>query len=96
MDSLLTSSLARGTLFWIQPVRVTIMSSLSLINDTTYAGKLSFYRQHMSFEEQKSVEEINENLAIDIYAVKRIKPFGKETITVWEVCLGDIKTAPQN
>ena len=93
VDSLLGNSLSNRMTSYIQPVQISIQKSFKMKNDTVYEGNLSFHPQQNSFIKDDSSETGNEMLVIDIYAVRKLKPFGKEILSVWEVCLGDIKTA---
>ena len=93
VDSLLGNSLSNMMTSYIQPVQVIIQKSLKMENDTVYEGNLSFYPQRNFFIKNDSSEAGNEMLVIDIYTFRKLKPFGKEILSVWEVCLGDIKTA---
>lgn len=93
VDSLLGNSLSNRMTSYIQPVQISIQKSLKMKNDTVYEGNLSFHPQRNFFIKDDSSETGNEMLVIDIYAVRKLKPFGKEILSVWEVCLGDIKIA---
>jgi hypothetical protein len=90
-DSLFMKCLANQMSLWIQPVQIVVNKSLTLKNDSVYEGDLSFYPQLLTFEKQNLPVKISELLAVDFYALKKVKHFGKESLTVWEVRLGDIK-----
>jgi hypothetical protein len=93
VDSLLSNSLSNRIATYIQPVQISIQKSLKIKNDTLYEGNLSFYPQRNFFEKNDFSETGKEMLVIDIYAVRKLKSFGKENLSLWEVCLGDIKIA---
>jgi hypothetical protein len=90
VDSLLKNSLLNTMTSFIQPVQIIIQQSLKMKNDTVYEGKLSFHPQRNLFSKNDSSEPGNDILLIDIYAVRKLKSFGTKTLSIWEVCLGDI------
>jgi len=93
VDSLLGNSLSNRITSYIQPVQINIQKSLKMKNDTVFEGNLSFHPLRNLFIKDDSLKTKNEMLVIDIYVVRKLKPFGKEILSVWEVCLGDIKIA---
>jgi hypothetical protein len=93
LDSLLAKSLSATISSYIKPVQISVEKSLEMKNDTVFEGSLSFHPQRYFYIKNDSSETSNEMLVIDIYAIRKLKPFGKEFLSVWEVCLGDIKIA---
>lgn len=92
IEQLLGKSVSHGISYWIKPCQIKVNKSFTMKNDTTYTGSLSFYQQLISYDNQSTPENITGMLVIDIYAIKRVKSFGKENFSIWEVYLGDIKT----
>jgi hypothetical protein len=91
VDSLLGKSIAIRINSYIQPVQITVQNPLKMKNDSVYQGNLAFYPQRNFFVKNDSPLASNELLIIDVYAVKKVKHFGKESLSVWEVFLGDLK-----
>jgi hypothetical protein len=90
LDKLLNESQREGMHCWVQPIQVVAITPLIRENDSTFKGRLSFYQRCILFSKPGSSEIKSGKLLIDMYAVKRIKPFGNEKLRVWEVYLGDI------
>ena len=85
-------SLASGMSFWIKPNMISIKKPLTIENDTLFIGCLSFSQLRISYDQGSSPEIISGMLNADIYLIKRVKYFGAESLSIWEVFLGDIKT----
>ncbi len=84
-------SLASGMSFWIKPNMISIKKPLTIKNDTLFIGCLSFSQLRISYDSGSSPEIISGMLNADIYLIKRIKHFGADSLSIWEVFLGDIK-----
>jgi hypothetical protein len=89
-NKLLENLLEQGSSCWIQPEQIDVLKPLTMENDSTFKGRLSFTYKCIPFEKLNSAQGKSGKLKIDIYAVKKIKSFGKEQFRVWEVNLGDI------
>jgi len=90
LDKLIGTSLEKGIPCWGQPGGITILAPLTLENDSTFKGKLSFNLQSISFDNLNAAELTPGKCKIEIYALKKAKPFGKEQLKVWEVYLGNL------
>lgn len=91
LEKLLNRSLLKGMSCWVKPVRIDVNTQLTRRNDTTFVGTLSFYEICIPFDKPDLQESLPGIYLIDIYALKKEKSFGKETLRIWEVYLGDIK-----
>lgn len=91
IDSLLKVSLGGRFNSYLIPVQKGIYESLKMKNDSVYRGSISFYPQRNFFIKNDSPETGKNPLIIEVYALKKVKHFGKESLTVWEVLLGDIR-----
>ncbi|TAL72191.1 MAG: hypothetical protein EPN88_05105 [Bacteroidetes bacterium] len=91
LDKLLEKSLAGGMPFWTKPGKINIYKPLFRENDSIYIGSLSFCQNCIPFDTSRSLEISLKALLIDIYAIKKLKSFGKENLSIWEVYLGDIE-----
>jgi hypothetical protein len=90
LDKLLNESQKQGMHCWVQPIQIVTITPLTRENDSTFKGMLSFYQRCILFSKPGSSEIKSGKLLIDMYAVKRIKPFGNEKLCIWEVYLGDM------
>ena len=90
LNELLEKGLSKGFNFWIQPKQVIVTVPLAPRDDSTYAGRLSFYRKCVPFNDHESPSRILPITSIDIYVIKRVKSFGDENLAVWEVYMGNI------
>jgi hypothetical protein len=90
LDQLIGISLSQGLSCWIRPYQINISMPLALGNDTTIAGRLSFKRECVPFNNQDKEKNIRGICVIDIYALKKVKFFGEDSLYVWEVYLGGI------
>jgi len=91
LEYLLSEGLLRGMSYWIQPFQIEVKTPLTWKNDTTFTGTLSFYQQIIPFDNQTPPVNLPAITVIDIYALKKIKSFGQEHLSIWEVYLGDVK-----
>jgi hypothetical protein len=91
LTELLKKSLLNKNIGWIRPAQIKIETPLTLKNDSTCSGTLSFYQQYIPFDSAKPLETGSGMCIIDIYALKKLKSFGKESLTIWEVYLGNIR-----
>ena len=91
LKELLEKSLSNGMPCWTLPTHINVETPLTLKNDSTCSGTLSFYQQSIPFDNSKQIESAPVISVINIYAIKKVKTFGKESLTIWEVYLGDIK-----
>jgi len=90
INKLLEKGLSKGFNLWIQPEQVSVTAPLAAGNDSAYRGRLSFYQKCVPFNAQNSTSQISKMRSIDIYLIKKVKPFGDESLIVWEVYLGNI------
>lgn len=90
LEQLLEKSLSQGMPCWVQPSQINVNTPLTWKNDSTFTGSLSFYQQCILFDNPDPLGSISSMLVIDIYALKKVKFFGKEHLSIWEVYLGDI------
>lgn len=88
-EQLLNKSLSNGLPLWAEPVGMSVNKPLTWINDSVYAGSLIFYQRYMPFNDHVKIDTINKRLLLSIYAVRKLKSFGREQIKVWVVNLGD-------
>ena len=93
LDSLLGSSLSNRMDSFIQPVQITVHKPLTPVNDSLYEGNLAFYPQRTCFIKPSSSVTGNEMFIINFYVSRKLKSFGKENLTIWQVGLGDMKIA---
>jgi len=90
LEHLLSYSLYEGVLFWIKPININIIKPFTSINDSTFTGNLSFINKCVPLSSRDTSEIESVELVIDIYLVKKVRSFGKDQISVWNVYLGDI------
>jgi hypothetical protein len=90
LEQLLERSLSQGMSCWFKPLQINVKAPLTLENDSTFTGALSFCQQCLPFDKPNLPGSISSMLVIDIYALKKVKSFGKEHLRIWEVYLGDI------
>jgi len=90
LEHLLSYSLSEGVLFWIKPININIIKPFTSINDSTFTGNLSFINKCVPLSSRDTSEIESVELVIDIYLVKKVRSFGKDQISVWNVYLGDI------
>lgn len=91
IDSLLLVSLGGRINSYMIPVQTAIHLPLKMESDSVYQGSLLFYPQQNKFVGNDTPETGKSPLIIEVYALKKVKHFGKESLTVWEVLLGDIR-----
>ena len=76
----------------IDPDSVRRILPLQRTNDSTYQGRMQFtFRIPDQPGEKRTTHKRNNGGTVDFYVVKREKHFGKETLRIWTVLLGDIK-----
>ncbi len=90
LKKLLDRGLSKGFPLWVSPIQIEVETPLTLLNDSTYAGTLSFIQKCIMFNRPDTSEDVSDRLSIDIFITKRIKSFGEEQFKVWELYLGDI------
>jgi hypothetical protein len=90
LEHLLSYSLSESVLFWIKPININIIKPFTSINDSTFTGNLSFINKCVPLSSRDTSEIESVELVIDIYLVKKVRSFGKDQISVWNVYLGDI------
>jgi hypothetical protein len=91
LNELIRYSLSYGISLWIKPEQIKVMTPLTLRNDSTYAGVLSFIQQCLPVYNREPGLAVAGRRVIEIIALKRIKTFGKEQLSIWTLYLGDIK-----
>ena len=70
---------------------VRVSRALQRMNDSMYSGQLSFTIQPShSFKSKRDIPKVKTKI-VDIFTLKQEKVFGKDTIRVWNVLLGDIR-----
>lgn len=89
LNQLLEKGLSQGMPVWAQPNQIKVLKSLTEVNDSTYSGRLSFYQNWIPFDIRKPPVQISELREVDVHVRKRVKAFGDESLTIWEVCLGN-------
>jgi hypothetical protein len=90
LKELLEKGLSEGSAYWTQPEQIKVLSPLAAVNDSTYTGRLSFYKKCTPFDTRKSQPPISQMISVDIHVIKRGKSFGDTTIMMWEVYLGNL------
>lgn len=91
LEQMIGASLSKGMPCWIRPYEITVSVPLTLENDSTFTGRLSFKMEYVPFIYQDKEKEIHGVYMIDIHAVRKLKIFGTDSIYVWEANLGDFK-----
>jgi hypothetical protein len=91
IDDLIKNCLSDKTDHWIQPLYITSKEKFTQRNDTLFTGKLSFRYKSIPFLNSSHQDSTPRNILVDTYAIKKAKLFGKDTLTIWEVSLGDIR-----
>ena len=59
--------------------------------DTLYSGRLDFTLRFTGADAAEKKNTLAQTKTIDIFTVKREKIFGRDTVRVWNVFLGDIR-----
>lgn len=59
--------------------------------DTLYSGQLNFTLRFAGSDAKEKKNTLVQTKTIDIFTVKREKIFGRDTVKVWNVLLGDIR-----
>ena len=70
---------------------IMISRPLERLNDSIYSGQLSIISRHPVPAAGSRSSPGAGCLTVDIFALKQGKVFGKDTIRVWNVLLGDIR-----
>lgn len=70
---------------------IKISRQLERKNDSMYSGQLIITVNLAASDAQKRPSPGTCNRTVDIFALKQEKVFGKDTIRVWNVLLGDIR-----
>jgi hypothetical protein len=91
LEQLLDKSLSDGMISWVEPLQINVRKPLTILNDSTLTGALSFYQRKIHFNSNITPDSISKMFVIDIYVLKKVKSFDKEQIRIWEVFLGDIR-----
>jgi hypothetical protein len=89
LNELLAKGLSKGFSLWIQADMINVITPLSASDDSTYKGKLSFYQKCIPFNIHTSQVNISQMSGVDIYVIKKVKSFGDESLSIWEVYLGN-------
>jgi hypothetical protein len=72
------------------PDQIILKTPLTLKNDSTFTGRLSYYQKCNPSYNTDLQETLVKTVSVDFYALKVVKSFGKERFHLWEVYLGDI------
>jgi hypothetical protein len=70
---------------------IEVVKSLRRVDDLNYKGSLSFSRRLKVISANDTVITGSVRMEAEIFASKVFKPFGKDTLQVWSVFLGEIK-----
>lgn len=70
---------------------VKVYRPFTRISDTVYSGSLDFSQKLIRFSLQDTAVIRSEIKTADVFIVKRDKIFGKDTLRIWKVLLGNIK-----
>jgi len=69
---------------------IRVFKTLQRLSDSVYAGKLCF--KAMLPTKQSGSDHLQANIRFaDIFALKQDKVFGRDTLTIWNVLIGDIR-----
>ena len=91
LNNLISYGLSEGASFWNQPLQINFIKPFTGINDSTFTSVLSFNYKSLSLSGQDTSKIVSGRMLIDVFLMKRIKTFGKDRLTVWDVYLGDMK-----
>lgn len=80
-----------NTDFWAMPEKIVTINPLIMQNDSTYKGRLSFYKKWSSFSGSELPPDISGPHAIEFYLIKTMKFFGGQQLKVWDVTFGHIE-----
>ena len=89
LNELLSKGLSKGFSLWIRPDTINVITPLAARDDSTYTGTLSFHQKCIPFDIQTSEVNISQMPGVDIYVIKMLKSFGDESLSIWEVYLGN-------
>jgi len=90
LDQLLKECLSGGLPSQFRPDKMEIETLMKQVNDSTFRGNLSFYPASDNSVKMNISSASSSRMVMDIYALKKVKSFGKEKVAVWNVFLGDI------
>jgi hypothetical protein len=88
LNSILKNGYAKIT---VEISNQSYIESLKQSKSDSYSGKLLFEQTNTYIEDNKVQEKKTEKKEVDIILIRKEKEFGKKTIPVWNVFLGDIK-----
>jgi hypothetical protein len=70
---------------------VWVSRALQRVSDSVYSGQLSFtIRLPHSIKSKREIHPVKTKI-VDIFTLKQEKIFGKDTVKVWNVLIGDIR-----
>jgi hypothetical protein len=72
----------------IQPDSIFLVQHLKPVSDTVFAGRLGFLSRNVLTRTELKKYHLS-GRTMDFYAVRREKSFGKDTLMVWTVFLGE-------
>ena len=84
-----STSKIQKNIFGLKPDSIWISTGLHMLNDSTFAGQL-YFRFPLSIRLSDKQGSHIPGGAGEIWALKREKRFGSETLKVWNVFLGNI------
>ena len=90
LELILAHSLSEGIPCLMNPFQITVSKPFISENDSTFTGSLTFINKCIPLGSKDTSEIVSGELIIDIYLVKKLRSFGKDQISVWNVYLGDI------
>ncbi len=70
---------------------IRVKEPLQRESDTVYSGQLDFTLRFTGAGNREKKNTLVQTKTIDIFTVKREKIFGRDTVKVWNVFLGDIR-----
>jgi len=91
LEQLLEINLSKGMAFWVEPFQINVRTPLTILNDSTLVGSLSFYQRRIPFYDHFTSDTDDKVSMIDIYLLKKPKSFNNQQLRIWEVFLGDIE-----
>jgi len=90
-DVLKSQLLSKGMSYRAEPEQINVSAPFIRENDSTYAGRLSFYQKWIPVSELIQSGNINGPINIEIFLIRKLKPFGIQQLKVWDVYLGEIE-----
>ena len=91
LDQLLDISLSDGMLFYVEPFQINVRKPLTMRNDSTFEGSLSFYQRRIPFYDHFTSDTVDKMSMINIYLLKKPKSFNNQQLRIWEVFLGGVE-----